>query len=140
MDNPKFEIGLDFYNNFQGYSTKDFIPTNLKNQNKGFVISSKLGQLKNKGDWTFHFYYAHIQRFAIVDYFAQNDWVRWDYSSFNASGARISNFKGIELRIGYNIEKNLNLILRGYVVQQLITQGNFKEDGNRIRLDLNIKF
>lgn len=140
FDSPRLVVGVDLYDNLQNYSSQDSIPLNLKNQKKGFVISAKLGQLKNKGDWAFHFYYAHIQKFAIVDYFAQNDWVRWDYSSFNASGARISNFKGVELRAAYNIEKNFNLVLRAYVVQQLITQGSFKEDGNRIRLDLNIKF
>ena len=85
-------------------------------------------------------YYANLQKFAIVDYFAQNDWARWDYSSKDAAGSRISNFHGIEVRIGYAFKNKFNLILRSYIVEEIIKTEDFKENGSRIRLDLNIGF
>ncbi|MFT5168775.1 MAG: hypothetical protein ACI8P3_004020 [Saprospiraceae bacterium] len=137
---PKLNLGVEFYNNFEDYSNHDSIPSILKGQKKGFVISIRYGEIKKKGDWLVHLYYANVQKFAIVDYFAQNDWARWDYSSIGATGSRISNFQGIELKIGYAFKEKFNLILRSYFVEELIQSGNFKENGNRVRLDLNIGF
>ncbi|MFK7810570.1 MAG: putative porin [Saprospiraceae bacterium] len=133
-------LGAEYYNNLENYSNQDSIASNLRDQKKGFVISAKYGSVKKKGDWLIHLYYAWLQKFAIVDYFAQNDWARWDYSSVGATGSRISNFHGTELRIGYAIEKKFNLILRYYLVEELIKSGDFKENGSRVRLDLNIGF
>ncbi len=137
---PILNLGVEFYNNFEDYSNNDSIPSILKEQKKGFVTSIKYGEIKKKGDWLVHLYYANLQKFAVVDYFAQNDWARWDYSSIGATGSRISNFQGIELRLGYAFKEKFNLILRSYFVEELIQIGNFKENGNRIRLDLNIGF
>lgn len=140
LKKPSLEVGFDFYKNLQDYQSNEGILSDMKDQKKGAVFSSKLGQLKKKGDWNVEFYYAYIQKYAIVDYFAQNDWVRWDYASFNAAGSRISNFDGFEIRVGYNIEAHLNLILRLYSVEQIVASGNYTENGDRIRLDLNIGF
>ena len=136
----KLNVGLEFYNNFEDYSNHDSIPSILKEQRKGFVTSIKYGKIKKKGDWHVHLYYANLQKFAIVDFFAQNDWARWDYSSIGATGSRLSNFQGIELQIGYALKEKFNLILRTYFVEELIQSGSFKENGSRIRLDLNIGF
>ncbi|MFK8005390.1 MAG: putative porin [Saprospiraceae bacterium] len=136
----KFKLGIEYYNNFQNYSHTDSIPDNLKNETEGFVISATYGSMKNKGDWLFYLSYANIQKYSIVDYFAQNDWSRWDYSSIGASGSRISNFQGVEIKIGYAVKKNFNLNLRTYFVEQLVKIGDFKENGSRMRLDLNIGF
>ena len=138
---PEFSLGLEYYSNVEDYANHQFILSQFKDQRQGGVISAKLGSLKKKGDWHFHLYYAHLQRFAIVDYFAQNDWVRWDYSSQGASGSRITNFQGFEFQIGYLIKENFNLILRAYTVTSLVSLENeFEERGQRVRLDLNIKF
>lgn len=140
LRSPKVSLGIEYYHNVENYAQQDSIAAQLKDQKSGFVISAKYGALKEKGDWSFHLYYAYLEKFAIVDYFAQNDWVRWDYASVGAAGARISNFKGIEIRLGYAIKEKFNLILRSYVVEELVSSGNFKENGSRIRLDLNIGF
>ncbi len=136
----KIKVGVEFYNNFQNYSRIDSIPDDLKNETIGIVLSAAYGGMKNKGDWLFYISYANIQKYSIVDYFAQNDWSRWDYSSVGASGSRISNFHGVELKIGYAIKENFNLNLRTYFVEQLVKVGRFKENGSRARLDLNIGF
>ena len=118
----------------------DSIVDPLKDQKNGVVLSLKYGQLKTKGDWAVHLYYASLQKFSIVDYFAQNDWARWDYSSVGASGSRLSNFQGVEIRLSYLIKEKFNLILRTYFVEQLMALGAFREDGSRIRLELNMDF
>lgn len=137
---PRIEIGGDYYQNLQDYDANEFIPVAFKDEKTGWVVKVKLGQLRTKGDWELQLYYAHLQKYAIVDYFAQNDWARWDYSAGNATGSRLSNFHGAEMRIGYAFGKNFNLILRNYLVEQLVATGPSKENGNRIRLDLNIGF
>lgn len=133
-------FGAELYANLEDYSKNDSIPSNLQDQKQGIVLSAKYGKVKKKGDWLFHLYYAHLEKFAVVDYFAQNDWARWDYSSIDAAGSRITNFQGVEARIGYAIKENFNLILRTYFVEELKKVGIFKENGSRIRLDLNIGF
>ena len=131
-------LGFEYFQNFENYSKKQEIPSIFKDQKNGFVLSAKYGKAKKKGDWAFHLYYAALQKYAIVDYFAQNDWARWDYSSFDARGSRISNFQGYELRIAYCFKENFNLVLRNYFTEELVNTGNVKERSSRIRLDLNI--
>ncbi len=136
----KLKLGLEYYLNLEDYAKNDSIHLDLRDQKKGFVISAKYGDVKEKGNWLIHLYYANLEKFSIVDYFAQNDWARWDYSSANAAGSRISNFQGVELRVGYAVKKKFTLILRSYLVEELINIGDFKENGSRVRLDLNIGF
>ncbi|MDN5200557.1 putative porin [Fulvivirgaceae bacterium BMA10] len=137
---PKIVAGIDFYNNVDDLGSNDSIPVHLNDQRKGYVLNVKVGELKEKGDWALHLYYAHIEKYAIVDYFAQNDWGRWDYSGQGASGSRLSNSNGFEFRIGYALGEKFNLILRAYTLRQLVAEQTFKETGKRIRLDLNIGF
>ena len=68
-----FKIGLELYKNFQDYSQNDSIPSSLRDQGLGFVISAQYGRNKEKGDVLFYLAYANIQKFSIVDYFAQNN-------------------------------------------------------------------
>lgn len=138
--NPRIKLGADYYNNLSDLKSNDSIPSNLRNQNQGAVASVKIGDLKKKHGWTVELYYAFMQRYAVVDYFAQNDWARWDYSGADATGTRLTNSQGAEIRLGYSPLKNLTFIFRGYYLQQLIRQGIALEDGYRVRLDLNFGF
>ncbi len=140
IDQWPLELGFDYYHNMESYMAMDSVSTQLKDQNQGYVVSLKWGKLRQKNDWHVHLYYAYLERFSIVDYFAQNDWARWDYSNFQATGSRLSNFQGVEINIGYAFDQQFNLILRTYFVQQLVPYGAVRENGDRIRLDLNIKF
>ena len=136
----KVKLGVEIYDNLQDYAQMDSIPGDFKDETFGVVLSVQYGGMKNKGDWLFYLSYASIQKYAIVDYFAQNDWSRWDYSSVGASGSRISNFHGVEIKIGYAVRQNFNLNLRTYFVEQLVQIGDSQENGSRMRLDLNIGF
>lgn len=134
------KIGLDYYHNFENLSKNDAVPQQFKNQKNGVVASVEIGKLTSKGDWTFTTTFSYLERYAIVDFFAQNDWVRWDYSSLGSPDGRLSNFKGIEASVGYLVTKNMKLKLRYFMVEQLIPYGIAKENGNRIRLDFDVWF
>jgi hypothetical protein len=105
-------------------------------QQNGFVVSAQLGSLKEKGDWTFGYWYAQMEKFAVVPYLAQDDWLRWG----SATQTRSSNY---ELRFGYAITKKMNVVARLYHVDGLELESPdavAKEDGNRFRVDFNWKF
>ena len=140
MKKPLLNIELDYYNNLQNYDEMDSIPNRFKEQKSGFVIGLKCGSLKKKGDWILEASYANLQRYSGVDFMAQNDWARWDYSSFESPDGRLTNFNGIELVAGFMLDKKASLKMKYYIVEQLIPYGISKETGNRIRLDLDVKF
>jgi hypothetical protein len=71
---------------------------------------------------------------------AQNDWARFDYSSHGSPDGRLSNFKGVELVAGFLLDGQASLKMKYYLVQQLVPYGVTRETGNRIRLDLDVKF
>lgn len=133
-------VELDYYKNLQDYSNNDLIQSNLKDQKSGFVIGLKYGEFLNKGDWLFTATYTKLEKFSAVDFLAQNDWARWDYSSSESPDGRLTNFSGIELAAGYKIDKKVNLKVKYYFVEQIIALGNSLENGSRIRLDIDIKF
>jgi len=138
QDDPKIVAGVDYYTNVKDLNEYDLIPDRLKDQTHGFVTSLSLGTLQQKHDWTFMLTYAYMERYAAVDFFAQNDWVRWDYSSQGSPDGRLTNFKGFEFLTGYALAKKINLKLAVFIVDQIIPYGIAKETGNRVRLDFNI--
>ena len=137
---PKVSAGFDYYQNVKNYKGNDSIPQNLQNQKKGYVANASIGKLNKKGDWNAQLTYTYLERFAAVDYLAQNDWARWDYSSQGSPDGRLTNFKGLEIAAGYALAENINLKMRYFIVEQIVPYGTTKENGNRIRLDFNIGF
>lgn len=138
--NNNFNFEIDYYNNLENYANNNNIDTVFKNQNQGIVTGLSYGQLKKKSDWKLKATYTYLERYAAVDFLAQNDWARWDYSSLDSPDGRLTNFNGIELVASYMLVKNMKLTLKYYKVEQLIPYGLAKENGDRIRLDLDIKF
>jgi Putative porin len=129
------KLGIDFLTNTEDYSRQVF----NADQKTGFVASLKTGGLKNSGDWLFSYYYAHIEEYAVVGRFAQDDWLRWG----SATVARSSNFKGHEFRIAKVIAEKSNLVFRLYLVDGIKLRkptSSQLETGTRARLDWNIKF
>jgi hypothetical protein len=140
LKNPKVTAGFDYYQNIQDYHGNDSIPKFLQDQKKGYVANAGIGTLNKKGDWKVQLTYTYLERFAAVDYLAQNDWARWDYSSQGSPDGRLTNFKGLEIMAGYALAENMDLKVRFFTVEQLLAYGTTKENGNRIRLDFNIGF
>jgi hypothetical protein len=140
FEEPKISFGLDLYQNVEDLQKNLSVPEELRDQKKGLITNLSWGKLTEKDDFMFQVYYAYLERFAAVDFLAQNDWARWDYSSQGSPDGRLTNFKGLELLAGYMINKNFRLKMRYFVVDQLVPYGISKENGNRIRLDLDIRF
>lgn len=137
---PLIKFGFDYYYNFQDLMEVDSIPAAFKNENTGITTAITFGKLETKRDLMFRVTYNNLQRYAAVDFLAQNDWARWDYSSFESPDGRLTNFKGLELMAGYAFSKKLTFNTRYFIVEQLVPFGTFKENGSRIRLDVDIGF
>jgi len=140
LDKPKITAGFDYYRNVSDYSGNDSILNVFKSQKTGAVATFRVGNNLKKGDWLFGLTLNYQEKFAAIDFFSQNDWVRWDYSSQGSGDGRLTNYKGFDFMIGYVIAKNIKLNMRAFMVEQLIPVGIAKENGNRIRLDLDVKF
>ena len=140
VENPKITFGIDYFDNIKNYDKNASIPQAFKNQTQGLVSSISIGSIDNKGDFKFQISYAYMERFSAIDFLAQNDWARWDYSNQGSPDSRLTNFKGFEIVTDYALGKKMDLKLTFFTVKQLISYGSTKETGDRIRLDLNIGF
>ncbi|MFV9551115.1 putative porin [Algibacter sp. PT7-4] len=132
-------LETDYYANLKDYSNNNFIEDKFKNEKNGIVTALSIGHLKQKKDWKLKATFSYMERYAAVDFLAQNDWARWDYSNYNSPDGRLTNFKGIELVANYLLEKNIKLTLKYYKVKQILPFGVSNETGDRLRLDLDIK-
>lgn len=139
-DKPKITVGFDYYKNVSDYNNNDSIPQAFKNQKTGTVATFYVGDNTKKGDWLFGLTLNYQEKYSAIDFFSQNDWVRWDYASQGSGDGRLTNYKGIDFMIGYAIANNIKLNMRAFMVEQLIPLGIAKENGNRVRLDLDVKF
>ena len=139
-EHPKINLGIDIYQNLQNYEDNQLIPDDLKDQKTGIVFNALYGSLDKKGNMAFGLDLTYLERYAAVDFIAQNDWVRWDYSSQGSRDGRLTNYKGISLMTGYRISKMLQVKVRYFTVEQLIPYGRSLENGNRIRLDIDFKW
>jgi hypothetical protein len=113
--------------------SEDFV-----DQVDGYVANFKIGNLENTGDWVAHIYYAYMQKYAVVDYYAQSDWLAWTYSSAGATGTRLTNMQGFEVRVGYAFGPKFSLMLHVYTAKQIKAEQQVKENGNRLRLNLSV--
>ena len=126
-------LNIDFFKNLA--DLKDKVDPNYEDQTSGFAgtigysFSKKLSAKVS---------YAQIQKYAVIDMFAQDDWVRWG----NANMTRSSNFGGFGMAIKYKLAKNFNTQLKFWNVEGLVkpTGASDLETGTRIRWDINIKF
>ncbi len=137
LNNAGITLGVDYFSNLADLEGKtdlegNRIDSNFEDQKDGYAFSVKYGKNKFGASIT----YASIEKYAIVDMFAQDDWVRWG----NSDMTRSSNFKGFELNFKYKITKNFNSTLRFWNVEGIKKTGTDLETGTRIRLDFNIKF
>lgn len=126
-------LGGDVFLNLEDYDDNPdpFTRANA-DETEGFAASAFYGDLKDSGHWLAGYSYARIEQFAVDNSFAQDDWVRFG----SATQTRASNIKGHEVRLGYAVTPKINLLARLYLVEAITTV----EDGNRFRLDLNVKF
>ncbi len=127
-------VSADWYHNTEDYvgdSSGTLAQLNAS-ETDGYNLTVRWGSLSDPGDWLLGYTYAHIEMFSVVGSYAQDDWVRWG----SATETRGSDFAGHEFRAARSFKKKMNLVARLYLVDSITTD----EDGNRFRLDFNIKF
>ncbi len=141
MQKLPISIAGNLMKNLAELSGTEIKANNHQDQKTGYTATLELGQLKAAKDFLFSVTYAHIEKYAVLDYFAQDDWMRWGFSG-GAGGTRGSNFKGFEFRAGYSFGPKCNLIARAYFIDGIAPNkpGAVLETNNRFRLDMNIGF
>ena len=82
----------------------------------------------------------YLERYSAVDFIAQNDWARWDYSNQGSPDGRLTNYKGFEFIAAYRLNKSMKLSMRYFKVEQLKAYGPALDNGDRIRFDIDIWF
>jgi hypothetical protein len=133
-------FGANVMQNFATLDDSTIVANQHEYETLGYDIILEVGKLKTAKDYLIALTYAHIEKYSVVDYFAQDDWLRWGFSG--ASGTRSSNFKGFEIRIAYAFGPKCNIMARTYFVEGIAenTIGSVIETNNRFRLDMNIGF
>ena len=126
--------GVDLLHNSEDYSPLDPDPITAANfdQTDGVVLSWTWGGTKERGDWLVGYFYASIEKFAIHNSWAQDDWVRWG----SAGQTRASGMEGHELRYARGLGNRQNVTVRLFLVEAIDTI----EDGGRLRIDYNGRF
>ena len=128
----QFILGADFYHNFENYNDNQEMNEIYKGQKTGYAGSVKYTIHKFQVGYS----YAHIEKYAVIDYFAQDDWLRWGTETFTRS----SNFRGHEFKLRYYFNSQFNLTFRTWLVKGIVTTESHLESGDRFRLDFNFKF
>jgi hypothetical protein len=131
-------FGGDLIHNFESYSAADSDPTTARyhDEKSGFAVSTTLGGKASKpnggGGWHLNYMYAYIEKFAINSAYGQSNWVRWG----EGKQSDVTNMKGHEIGLRYWFSKNVDINNRLFLVDSITTE----QDGNRFRMDLNIRF
>lgn len=130
-----FTVGANYYDNNKSYTAADLagLSGNMagvtSNDTDGYAVFVNAKVAKG---WQLAYYYIDIDALAFNGSYGQDDWVRWGSSTETQS----TNMEGHELRVKWSVTDKSNLVLRGYFVES----GSNRQDGNRIRLDYNLKF
>ena len=103
------------------------------------MIQSFWGPTGSAGDVREGYYYSHTEALAAHSSYIQDDWARWGRST----QARLTNLKGIELRVLLSIAPDESIFVRLFVADaiDLLQPGDVAlEDGKRFRMEYNISF
>lgn len=123
-------INLARYN----LNTNLFDPTLAAHRN-GYRGAFQLGKLKKAWDFMIGYEYLYIEKFALVDYLAQDNFVNTSTQS--------SNFKGHGIHAGIAFAPQFNLKIHYYLVEaiakELQSDAAFAK-GQRVRVDFTAKF
>jgi len=128
-----FQFHFDYFINFENLKHK--VLSAYENEKNAYVFAVQYSYKKSPA---LSIGYAHIEKYAIIDRFAQDNWVRWSGTNYTRS----SNFKGWEIGLKHKISKNIETQIKYWTVkglQKTDWQKTF-ETGKRLRWDMKIKF
>jgi hypothetical protein len=135
------DFHIDYFNNFENLKGK--VNSDFENQKMGIATGVNYRIFKN---FFVNANYAHIEKYAVIDMLAQDDWVRWGNSLVDNRGNQLlnytmsSNFGGFGFGLKYKLNKNTFTQLKFWNVKGIVKYGAELETGTRIRLDFNLKF
>ncbi|MBZ0112202.1 MAG: putative porin [Thermoanaerobaculia bacterium] len=128
----RLTLGMDLLHNGESYGPDDPFAFAHRDATDGFVLSAMWGTAAKAGDWGLGYWYGRIEALAVNASVAQDDWVRWGSSTQTDS----SDLRGHELRFIYGLGNRGNLTARLYLIEAISSD----QDGNRFRVDYNVKF
>lgn len=132
-------VGVDHVVNLADYGDNG-VPAHYRDQKSLYVGHVRVGQLTALGEVLLGYYYTHKEKYSVVDYYGEDDWVRWG----NIHRNRNTNYSGHEVRAAVAFGRRLNAVLRFYAVEALVARlendATHTESGNRVRLDFNARF
>ncbi len=128
-------VGVDVTRNTEDYRES----LDNRDERTAYVVSAQAGSLSESGKVLVRYTYAHIEKYAVVGPFAQDDWLRWGSSTITQS----SNFSGHELRVAYVLGSGQNLTARLYRIEGVELESpsaTTRQTGTRFRVDWNVEF
>jgi len=132
LENDQWHVHIDYFKNFEDLNQK--VDRSLQDEKSGYSLTGtyRINKLSLKVS------YAHIEKYAVIDRFAQDNWVRWSGDNMTRS----SNFGGIGLGLKYQISNQIQSQIKYWKVEglQKASYETALETGTRIRWDLKIKF
>ena len=127
-----YNFYADYYHNFSTYENQ--VDVNLQNQKSGFDLG--LGWHYRK--FMLKLMYAYIEKYAVIDFLSQDNWLlpMTNDSQFG------SNFKGINSRFSYKINRNFSVIFNVWYAKQIqyFSSQNGLFEATRMRLEFDFKF
>lgn len=124
--------GKDSFTDLDAYDDKT--APDFTNQKTGFIGTISLGEWDKPKGLQLGISYFYLEKYAVMDYFAQDDSSRW------AS----SNIKGWETAIAYRLSKFMNLRARWFLTSEIKglrgVHPDFNRSGNRFRIDVTLNF
>ena len=136
-------LAADYYNNLSDYDENpisihhdfDKGERDFTDQTNGYVISLLAGSLSPNS-----FYggvsWVHMEKYSAIDFYSQYDFNR-------TAEFATTNFEGVELRFGYGVTDNFNILARAYFTDQLLSFSPDPDEtgsARRFRIDLNYSF
>jgi len=124
--------GKDSFTDLEAYDDKT--APDFTNQKTGFIGTISYGSWNKPKGLQFGISYFYLEKYAVMDYFAQDDSSLWDSS----------NIKGWETAIAYRVSKFMSMRARWFLTEEIKglsgVHPDFNRSGNRFRIDFTLNF
>ena len=138
----RLKFHFDYFYNFKDYS---LINPSFSHKNTGFALHGHFAVSKKIHTGIT---YAHIEKYAVAESLAQNDWSRYPNMDITKNGevvyrySQASNFKGWKFSVKYKIDRNIYTDIKFYKTQIIkTTTGDTALAGNnRLQWSFVYKF
>ena len=135
---------FDFFHNFNNDSP--FIKPSFENQNTGYSVEAQYRFWRRK--FTARLKYAYLERYAVIDRLAQNDWIQNNFQTIDSNGnvtyryTLASNFSGINLSLVYKISPDIRTRIEFWTSEILQAENSISgiNSFSKIRGELVYKF